>query len=331
MKLFSFLAWSCLAAHSASALDPFHPPDEWEKYQQHILKDRPHEKPVWVRPAPGESPVVAIQTLILPEFQITNASPDLAFDAWQDACFQNGVNVKVYLDPAVLRHRPVITHSAKGENAARALSFIESVSGARVRLVNDHFLVGVPNSLDPRELHFRVWILSEPAVRILELPGPSSSGATWTAAENRLDELGATFPAGTYADFHRELRALVVVNTRVTTDAIAELIRETEAHATVRSFMNKGAVQMEGYSLEVRSHPLRKENAFRIAARLRDDHGRLVPFAVSAETWARSRGFSMPLGGAVWLDLESSSLWLRSSPDLLDQFAEVLKKAELSE
>lgn len=318
-------------ALGAAALDPFYPPDEWENYRQHILKDRPHERPVWQRPAPGESPVVAIQTLILPEFQISNASTASAFDTWQDACCQNGVNVRVYLEPAALRNRPVIHHSARGENAAKVLSFIEDLSLARVKLINDHFLVGASNSLEPHELHFRIWVLSEAAASLLGLPKPGSSGAVWTAGEERLKKLGAAFPSGTYADFHQEMRALVAVNTRVTLDALAELIRETESQATALHFMKKGVVQMDGYSLEVRSYSLRKENAAKIAARLRDDNGRLVPFAVSSETWAKSHGFVMPAGGAAWLDLESSTLWLRSRPDSLDQFAEILKNAETAE
>lgn len=328
MKPLLTLVWLFLAAPWSVALDPFFPPEQWDEYQQRIIKERAHEQPVWQRPSPGTSPAVAIQTLILPEIEVKDATTEAAFDAWQQACEKCGVKVRVYLEPAVLRNRPVITHSAKGETAARALSFIENLSLARVKLVNDHFLAGTSNSLDPHELRFRVWVLSEEAARLLGFHQASALNGAWCDADALLKKNGAAAPQGTYADYNRELRALVAINTSVTLDALSALIKETEAQVKIGQFKDNGVIQMDGYSLEVRPHRLRKENAVKIRARFKGGDGRLVPFAANTESWAESRGFVSPAGGAAWLDLESSTLWLRSRPDHLDEFVKQLREAD---
>ena len=329
MKTLFSLFLGILFCGQAAGLDPFFPPDQWEAYRQRILKERAHEKPAWERPKPGTSPVVAIQTLILPEFAVENGSVETAFDAWQSACRKGGVNVQVYLEPATLINRPTITHTAKGETAAKALSYLENLSLARVRLVQDVFLLGTLDDLDPHSLHFRVWLLSEPVEELLSVKQPRQPGeGKWTAAEDHLRAPGAAFPHGTYADYHSELRALVVINTKVTLDAISELIMETQDQALIREFMDRGLVQMEGYSLEVRGLRLNRENAAKIGARLQDGKGRLVPFAASTKTWAESRGLVIPSGGGAWLDRESSTLWLRSRPEALNEFSQKLEQAQ---
>jgi len=328
MKIALILIWLFLAAPWSIALDPFHPPEQWDEYQQRILKERAHEQPVWQRPTPGTSAVVAIQTLILPDFEVKEATIAEAFDAWQQACEKCGLKVRVYLEPAMLGNRQLITHSAKREPAARALSNLGGMSYARTKVVNDQLLVGSSNDLDPHELHVRVWALSEEAGRLLGLHKATPSNGAWCDVDASLKKNGAAVPQGTYADYNRELRALVAINTSVTLDVLSELIKETEAEVTVRQFKDKGVVQMNGYSLEVRSHQLQKQNAARIHARMRDSNDRLLPFAVSTESWAKSRGFVTPAGAAAWLDHKTSTLWLRSAPEYLDEFVMLLQKKD---
>ncbi len=329
MKTLFSLILGILLCDQAAGLDPFFPPDQWEAYRQRILKERAHEKPAWERPKPGTSPAVAIQTLILPEFTVENGSVETAFDAWQSACRKGGVNVQVYLEPATLINRPTITHTAKRETAAKALAYLENLSLARVRLAQDVFLLGTLDDLDPHSLHFRVWLLSEPVEELLRVKQPRQLGeGKWTAAEDQLRALGVAFPHGTYADYHSDLRALVVINTKVTLDAISELITETHGRELIRQFMDKGPVQMEGYSLEIRGLRLNRENAAKIGARLKDGKGRLAPFAASTQSWAESRGLVIPLGGGAWLDRESFTLWLRSRPDALNEFSQKLEQAQ---
>lgn len=328
MKSLLFVLSLLVATQRVKALDPFFPPDDWNAYQERVIKDREHEKPGWRRPVPGTSPAVAIQTLILPEFEVENVPLEVAFQAWQDACRQGGVNVRVYLEPAALINRPSITHSAKGETAARALAFIENLGLARVKLLEDHFLAGA-NSLDPHERRFRVWLLSEMAARFLELHKLKPAQAGWCSADAALTKIGAALPPGTYADYHEQTRALVAINTTVTLDALSEWIEEMEARAIIQQFKDKDEVQMDGYRLAVRSQQLDASNAAKIAARLRDAKDRLAPFAASSKTWAESRGLITPAGSAVWLDVASSTLWLRSRPECLDQFMPQLQKANL--
>ncbi|MEY4484453.1 MAG: hypothetical protein RL693_1905 [Verrucomicrobiota bacterium] len=312
----------------ALALDPFLPPEQWDQFQTQIIKERSNEKPVWTRPPPGISPIVVIQTLILPEFEVNEVSPDVAFDIWQQACQRLGVEVRVYLEPSMMRNRPLITHSAKGETAARALSFIQNLSLARVKLVNDHLLAGIHNDLDPHELYWRVWRLSPTAAQLLKLKKPAMSGASWTAAEDMLKKQGAAFPHGTYADYLSDIHSLVAINTKVNLNSIAELIEELESRATIEAFKGKGVTQMDGYSLNVRSYKLQKSNVSMIHARLKDKEGRLVPFAFSTQTWGRWRGLISPVGSAAWLDLSESTLWLRNRPEQLDEFEKTLRDAE---
>lgn len=329
MKLLLSLLLGILICGQAAGLDPFFPAEEWEAYQQRILKDRAHEKPAWERPKPGMSPAVAIQTLILPEFAVENGTVEASFDAWKNACRKGGVNVQVFIDPATLMNRPMITHAAKGETAAKALSYLENLSLARVRLLNDVFLAGIHDDLDPHSMHFRVWMLDKPVGELLSLKQTKqSTEGRWIAVEDRLGALGAAFPHGTYADYHTELRALVVINTKVTLDAIAELITETQGQSLIRQFKDKGLVAMDGYSLEVRRLPLQKKNAAKIRARFKDENDRLVPLAACTESWAKSRGLVIPLGGAVWLDRQSSTLWIRSRPDVLDEFSKQIEQAQ---
>lgn len=328
MKSLLFVLQLLVATQGVEALDPFFPPDDWNAYQQRILKDREHEKPGWLRPVPGKSPAVAIQTLILPEFEVKNAPLEVAFQAWQDACHQGGINVRVYLEPAALINRHPITHSAKGETAARALAFIENLGLARVKLLEDHFLAGA-NLLDPHALHFRVWVLSDMAAGFLDLHKLKPANAGWCSADIALTKIGAARPRGAYADYHEQTHALVAINTAVTLDALSEWIEEMEARAIIQQFKDKEEVQMEGYRLVVRSQQLDARNAAKIAAWLRDAKGRLVPFAASSQTWAESRGLITPVGSAVWLDVASSTLWLRSRPDCLDEFMQQLQQANL--
>jgi hypothetical protein len=326
--LFSLFLGICICGH-ACGLDPVVQPDEWEAYKKRILQDRAHEKPIWERPKPGLSPVVAIQTLILHDFSIENGLVEFAFGAWQDACRKSGVSVQVFLDPAALMGRPVITHTTKSQTAAEVLSYLENLSLVRVRLMNDIFLAGIHADLDPHSLHFRVWLLSDP---VAELLGMNQAKRTvegkWIAAEICLKAQGAAFPLGTYADYHPELRSLVVINNKVSLDAISELIIETQGKAIIREFKDRGLVEMDSYGLDVRRLPLEKENAKRIGARLIDGEGKLVPFAASTKSWAKSRGMVFPEGGSAWLDRNSSILWLRSRPDALDEFSRKLEEAQ---
>lgn len=329
MKLLLSLLLGILICGPAAGLDPFFPPEEWEAYQQRILKDRAHEKPAWERPKPGMSPAVAIQTLILPEFAVENGTVEGAFDAWRNACRKAGVNAQVFIDPATLMNRPMITHVARGQTAANVLSYLENLSLARVRLVNDVFLAGIHDDLDPHAMHFRVWVLDESVEELLKLNQPKRAAVgKWIPMEDRLGSLGAAFPYGTYADYHSELRLLVVINTKVTLDAISELITETQAQALIRQFKDKGPIAMKGYSLEVRRLHLQKKNAAKIHARFKDEKDRLVPFAVCTEAWAKSRGLVIPLGGAAWLDRQTSTLWIRSRPDALDDFSKQIEQAQ---
>ncbi len=310
------------------ALDPFFPPEQWDQFQRQIIKERAHEKPVWERPAPGTSSIVAIQTLILPEFDVKEVTPDVAFDEWRQACQRLGVEVRVYLEPAIMRNRPLITHSAKGETAAKALSYIQNLSLARVKLVNDHLLAGIHNDLDPHELYWRVWSLSPAAAQLLKLQKSATSNASWSAVEDPLKKQGAAFPEGTYADYRSDIHSLVAINTKVSLDSIAELIEEIESRATVETFNGKGLTQMDGYSLDVRSYRLQKSNSVKLHARLKDNDGRLAPFACNSKTWSRERGLISPLGSAAWLDVSGSTLWLRNRPEQLDEFEKTLREAE---
>jgi hypothetical protein len=321
--MLAFLGWS-----QALALDPFFRPEQWDQFQTQIIKERAHEKPVWERPAPGTSPIVAVQTLILPEFDVKEVSPDVAVDEWRQACQRLAVRVRVYLEPAIMRNRPLITHSAKGETAAKALSYVQNVSLARMKLVNDHLLAGIHNDLDPHELYWRVWTLSSAAAQLLKLQKSAISEAAWSAVEDLLKKQSAAFPEGTYADYRSDIHSLVVINTKVSLDSIAELIEEIESRATVETFKGKGLTQMDGYSLDVRSYKLQKSNSAKLHARLNDKDGRLAPFACNSKTWSRQRGLISPVGSAAWLDLADNTLWLRNRPEQLDVFEKTLREAE---
>ncbi|MFO1436915.1 MAG: hypothetical protein U1F81_01260 [Verrucomicrobiaceae bacterium] len=327
MKPLLFVFIILLAAERSKAVDPYHPPEDWEAYQKRIIEKREHEMPGWQRPVPGTSPAVAIQTLILPEFTVQNASLDVAFQTWQEACRARGVNVRFYLEAAVLINRPSITHSAQRETAARALSFLGNMGMVQIKLLEDQFLAGA-GSLDPHEIQFRVWVLSDLAAQFLHLNKLKQAHTGWCAAEDSLVKAGAAFPRGSYADYQEQTRALVVINTSVTLNALSEWIEEMESRTVIQEFRDKGEIQMSGDSLAVRSQKLRTDNATKIARRLKDSKGRLVPFAANSKTWAESRGLITPAGSAAWLDLDSSTLWLRSRPDHLDSFVQQLQQED---
>ncbi|HEY1053370.1 MAG TPA: hypothetical protein VGE39_26545 [Prosthecobacter sp.] len=313
-------------ALSSSALDPFYPEDEYRAYLKRVLEKRELEQPWEGRPAPGKSPIVAIQTAIMPDFSVDKVSIMEAFAHWSSRCDALGIKLSLFVDHQLAVSRDKISYAAKGETSAKVLSWLLGISGASLRINGKDLLIGHYGAwaLDPYATGCRTWVLSEElAQRLFQEPAAGGKESEWMAADAVLQSSGVPLPAETFADYRPDIRALVVVNRLQTLKDMHEWIREAESEFVIKAAVSKGRQQMEGYVLEVR--PLALDSGHTKLLRRRLFQGsKLAPLAANAESLLRSFGMLAPKGSAAWLDVEHSTLWLLNRPDEIEQCARSL-------
>lgn len=319
-----------LLGQQALSLDPFYPPDEWNRYTSEIIRNQSHEQG-HIRPKAGESPIVGLHTLILGRLEVKNSSVFAAIDQWKQLCATQGVKVSVYVDPTVVRNQDSLTLDIKDKTAIECLRIIcsQTLSALSIELSGDHILVGFGGELKTHRTSFQSWILDESVARSLGLA--TGGGGNWKGVEGSLTKKGATFPEGSYADYRDDIRALIVINHPVTIESFGKLISELQQQSAIEATKDSGETQMEGYSLETQSFPLAEAAVTVMHGHLFDGRGKLVPFASSTRDILESIGVIAPAGSAAWLDWKAKTLWLRNRPDILAGVTKQLALLEIIE
>ena len=310
----------------ALALDPLYPPDVWEEHRRNVLEGRVLEDPIITRPKAGAHPIVAIQTLELPGFTLSQVPLTEALAQFYDACKRQGVDMPIYLDSRASRNGHVVTIESGTQPAAEILRIILSSGAVHLEVFGDRILAGFRSGESPIPLRvgYEIFVLSE-ALAKQWFPGLNPADS-WHSVEERLIELGVSFPSGTFADYRADIRALVAITYNETVDSLREFLGESEARLMVADLKPGHTIAKEGYSLEFGLIDLRADMSAQMHSRLFDANGKLVPFAASTMTQLRWWGMLAPKDSAAWLDVKSSRLLLLNRPDQLQMFREQLPK-----
>ncbi|MDZ4403347.1 hypothetical protein [Prosthecobacter sp.] len=314
-----------LVAGNLLGIDPFYQPEEWDRYQERVLRLREHEKLAFIRPDPGKHPIVALQTLILREFKVKDVNVYEAFEALADGCGSSGVSVTFYVDSSARHNESRISYEAPaGETVAKTLGYLMMLTRTHIHLSGNHILVANYDTLNPYVVSYGVYVLSEKAADYCRLPKPDVAGkeGEWMAAEKHLMEQGIPFPAGTYADYRPDIHSLVVINTDVTRGSLRAWLREIENRVIIETTKDQGIVAMDGFKIETRSYPVSDQTAQRMHGWLMDKKNKLVPFAHDTADLVsyRTTISNNQTGSAAWLDVKSKRLWVRNRPEDLDDF-----------
>ncbi len=315
-----------------SALDTFYEPAKWDLYQERVLRLREHEKLAFARPAPGTHPIVAMQTLVLPEFKADNVTVSEAFDLLARACEEHGVRPTFYVDSTVMRSEPRISYeAAKGDTVAKTLRYLMTISRTHIHLSGNNILLwSYDETLDPCVVSYGVYVLSEKAAEYCGLSGTSTATTTekWVSVEQTMMKQGIPFPAGTYADYRPDIHSMVVINAAVTLGSLANWLREIENRVVIESTKGRGITAIDDYKLETRSYPVSKQMAQKTHGWLMDEKNKLAPFAHDTADLVsfRTTLSNNQTGSAAWLDVKSLRLWVRNRLEDLDDFEKGLEE-----
>lgn len=308
-----------------SAMDPFYEPAKWAEYQDRVVRLREHEKLAFARPAPGTHPIVAMQTISLPEYKADNVTVSEAFDLLARECGKQGVSPTFYVDSATMRYEPRFSYEAKkGDSVARTLAFLLSLSRTYIRFSGSNILISRHDTLDPYIVLYGVYVLNEKQADYCGLAGFSSTSSPekWVAAEPALIKQGIPFPPGTYADYRPDIHSLVVINSGITLKSMAAWLHEMGNRAVIESARDKGIVSMLDFQIETRSYPVSEATAQKMHAFLMDKKNKLVPFAhptADLVSFRTTLEHDRP-EFAAWLDVKSRRLWVRNKSKNLDEF-----------
>ncbi|HAL70735.1 MAG TPA: hypothetical protein DCP71_03070 [Verrucomicrobiales bacterium] len=314
----SFLASLFLAFvvpnNDLRGLDPFHSDADWKAYQKKMLEQRDHEKPVFRRPVPGSAQVTKIQTLPLPSFEVNEMPVIEALNLWANFCSKEGFKPSLFVSSEVSGKTVSLACREKGQTAASVLEQLCAEAQMVVNISNEDFLISFRDpTLKDRPTRYQLWLLSD-SLHQHWFAKTQSNPDQWHAIESDLQRYGIVFPAGCYAEYLPNKRALLAVHYPVALSMLETRIEESEAEEMIKPLRDSQTTEIDrgGNSLQLKAFNLTKDQTKSLSKRLISG-GKAQPFPGSTQTVLKSFGLSTPLGSCAWLDSSKNCLWVLNS------------------
>ncbi|GAA5149176.1 hypothetical protein GCM10023213_46480 [Prosthecobacter algae] len=295
-------------------LDPFHSDADWKAYQKRMLEQRDHEKPVFRRPVPGSSQVTKIQTLPMSSFEVNKMPVTEALNLWANFCSKEGLRPSLFVSNEVTGKTVSLVCREKGQTAASVLKQLCDEAQMVVNISNEDFLIAFRDpTLKDRPTRYQLWLLSD-SLHQHWFAKTKADPDQWHAVESDLERHGLIFPAGCYAEYLPNKRALLVVHYPVALSMLETRIEESEAEEMIKQLRDSQTTKIDegGNSLQLKAFHLTKDQTKSLSKHL-ISAGKIQPFMASTQTVLKGYGLSTPLGSSAWLDSSKNCLWVLNS------------------